>query len=348
VLYANGLTDAAVIKNGTAVLSAATGTKAFIAAGEMGAATVAFLGAANVDTARDALSPEPYGTTMLMASRNSRSLARAFVGATAANEGWNVQLGYDQQQSTSTASLTSLNGSFDVNARYAVLSHQAGAGSVFSVLLSDNSGQSSASGFASDASGRSYGLGFGTDVEFGRLDFGLVNGELKANGTRSGQSFANQKVGATSLSARLSFTKLGAFTPYVGISRNMATTDAFLETGTGANLNVAAAKQSDVTAEIGMGYGIKVGDSLTVSLNIAYEHALSTEGGSLNASFADATVPTTFTVGTSGAGQDLLRAGLGLSLALGEGRAATLGYDYHSGADIKSAHQIKASYTVRF
>ena len=345
-LYADGLTtSASVIKNGAAT---ATSGKAFIAAGEMGAATVAFLGAANVDTALDALSPEPYGTTMLMASRNSRSLARAFVGATAANEGWNVQLGYDQQQSTSTASLTSLNGSFDVNARYAVLSHQAGAGSVFSVLLSDNSGQSSASGFASDASGRSYGLGFGTDVEFGRLDFGLVNGELKANGTRSGQSFANQKVGATSLSARLSFTKLGAFTPYVGISRNMATTDAFLETGTGANLNVAAAKQSDVTAEIGMGYGIKVGDSLTVSLNIAYEHALSTEGGSLNASFADATVPTTFTVGTSGAGQDLLRAGLGLSLALGEGRAATLGYDYHSGADIKSAHQIKASYTVRF
>ena len=345
-LYADGLTtSASVIKNGAAT---ATSGKAFIAAGEMGAATVAFLGAANVDTALDALSPEPYGTTMLMASRNSRSLARAFVGATAANEGWNVQLGYDQQQSTSTASLTSLNGNFDVNARYAVLSHQAGAGSVFSVLLSDNSGQSSASGFASDASGRSYGLGFGTDVEFGRLDFGLVNGELKANGTRSGQSFANQKVGATSLSARLSFTKLGAFTPYVGISRNMATTDAFLETGTGANLNVAAAKQSDVTAEIGMGYGIKVGDSLTVSLNIAYEHALSTEGGSLNASFADATVPTTFTVGTSGAGQDLLRAGLGLSLALGEGRAATLGYDYHSGADIKSAHQIKASYTVRF
>lgn len=97
-----------------------------------------------------------------------------------------------------------------------------------------------------------------------------------------------------------------------------------------------------------MGYGIKVGDSLTVSLNIAYEHALNTEGGSLNASFADATVPTTFTVGTSGAGQDLLRAGLGFNLALGEGRAATLGYDYHSGADIKSAHQIKAGYSFRF
>lgn len=344
-LYADGLTNAQVIKNGTAVLAT---SKAFIATGEMGAATVAFLGAANVDTALDALSPEPYGTTMLMASRNSLSLARAFVGATAANEGWNVQLGYNQEQSTSTASLTTLNGSFDVNARYAVLSHQAGADSVFSVLVSDNSGQSSASGFASEASGRSYGLGFGTNIALGRLDVGVVIGELNANGTRSGQSFANQKINSTSLNARLSFTKLGAFTPYVGISRNIGSSDAFLETGTGANLSVAAAKQSDVTAEIGMGYGIQLGDVVTVSLNIAYEHALSNEGGALNAGFADAAVPTSFTVQTSGAGQDLLRAGLGFNLALGEGRAVTLGYDYHSGADIKSAHQIKAGYSFRF
>ena len=344
-LYADGLTNAQVIKNGTAALAT---SKAFIATGEMGAATVAFLGAANVDTALDALSPEPYGTTMLMASRNSLSLARAFVGATAANEGWNVQLGYSQEQSTSTASLTTLNGSFDVNARYAVLSHQAGADSVFSVLVSDNSGQSSASGFASEASGRSYGLGFGTNIALGRLDVGVVIGELNANGTRSGQSFANQKINSTSLNARLSFTKLGAFTPYVGISRNIGSSDAFLETGTGANLSVAAAKQSDVTAEIGMGYGIQLGDVLTVSLNIAYEHALSNEGGALNAGFADAAVPTSFTVQTSGAGQDLLRAGLGFNLALGEGRAVTLGYDYHSGADIKSAHQIKAGYSFRF
>ena len=344
-LYADGLTNAQVIKNGTAALAT---SKAFIATGEMGAATVAFLGAANVDTALDALSPEPYGTTMLMASRNSLSLARAFVGATAANEGWNVQLGYSQEQSTSTASLTTLNGSFDVNARYAVLSHQAGADSVFSVLVSDNSGQSSASGFASEASGRSYGLGFGTNIALGRLDVGVVIGELNANGTRSGQSFANQKINSTSLNARLSFTKLGAFTPYVGISRNIGSSDAFLETGTGANLSVAAAKQSDVTAEIGMGYGIQLGDVATVSLNIAYEHALSNEGGELNAGFADAAVPTSFSVRTSGAGQDLLRAGLGFNLALGEGRAVTLGYDYHSGADIKSAHQIKAGYSFRF
>jgi autotransporter-associated beta strand protein len=344
-LYADGLTNGQVIKNGAAT---ATTGKAFIATSEMGAATVAFLGAANVDTALDALSPEPYGTTMLMASRNSLSLARAFVGATAVNEGWNVQLGYDQQQSTSTASLTSLNGSFDVNARYAVLSRQASADAVFSVLVSENSGKSSASGFASEASGRSYGLGFGTTNAVGRLDIGVVIGELSANGMRSSQSFANQKINSTSLNARLSFTKLGALTPYIGLSRNIASSDAFLETGTGANLSVAAAKQSDVTAEIGMGYGLNLGDALTISLNVAYEHALSNEGGALTAGFADAAAPTSFTVRTSGAGQDLLRTGLGLSLALGEGRTATLSYDYHYGTDIKSAHQIKAGYSFRF
>jgi autotransporter-associated beta strand protein len=344
-LYANGLTDGQVIKSSTAVL--ATG-KAFIASGEMGAATVAFLGAANADTALDALSPEVYGTSMVMASRNTYSLARSLAGAQAFGDSWNAQIGYDQQQSTSTASTTTLNGAFDVNATYALVSRKVGAGSVFSVLFANNNGKSTASGFASESSGESYGLGFGTESDLGRLDFGLVTGELKSSGSRAGQTFSNQKITSTTLSARMSFTKLGAFVPYVGLSRNIAQSDAFTEVGTGANLNVGSAKQSDVTAEIGMGYGVKVGENLTVSLNVAYEHALSTDGGTLNASFADAAAPTTFTVRTFGAGQDLLRGGLGLNLGLGEGRSAGVSYDYHTGPDVKSAHQIKASYSFRF
>jgi len=348
VLYANGLTDAAVIKNGTAVLSAATGTKAFIAAGEMGAATVAFLGAANVDTALDALSPEPYGTSLVMASRNTYSLARSLAGAQAFGDTWNAQLGYDQQQSTSTASTTTLNGAFDVNSTYALLSRKVGAASVFSVLFANNNGKSSASGFASEASGESYGLGFGTEWALGRLDVGVVKGELKASGSRAGQTFSNQNIESTTLSARMSFTKLGAIVPYVALSRNIAQSDAFTEVGTGANLKVAAAKQSDVTAEVGMSYGIKLDENVTVSLNVAYEHALTTDGDTLNASFADAASPTSFAVRTFGASQDLLRGGIGFNLGLGEGRSAGVSYDYHTGADVKSAHQIKANYSFRF
>ena len=345
VLYANGLTDGQVIKNGTAVLAT---SKAFIASGEMGAATVAFLGAANVDTALDALSPEPYGTSLLMASRNTYSLARSLAGAQAFGDTWNAQLGYDQQQSTSTASTTTLNGAFDVNTTYALLSRKVGADSVFSVLFANNSGKSSASGFASEASGESYGLGFGTEWVLGRLDVGLVMGELTNSGSRSGQTFSNQKINATTLSARMSFTKLGGFVPYVALSRNITESDAFSEVGTGANLNVAAAKQSDLTAEVGMSYGIKLDENVVVSLNVAYEHALTNDGDTLNASFADAASPTPFAVRTFGANQDLLRGGIGFNLGLGQGRSAGVSYDYHTGADVKSAHQIKANYSFRF
>ncbi len=344
-LYTDGLTSATVLR---ASAGGSATAKAFIATGEMGAATLAFLGAANADTALDAFSPEVYGTSLLMASRNTYSLARSLAGAQAFGDTWNAQLGYDQQQSTSTASTTSLNGAFDVNSTYALLSRKVGTASVFSVLFANNNGKSSASGFASESSGESFGLGFGTETDLGRLDFGLVTGELTSSGSRGGQSFSNQKINATTLSARMSFTKLGALVPYVALSRNIAESDAFTEVGTGANLNVAAAKQSDVTAEVGMGYGIKVGESLTVSLNVAYEHALTTDGGTINASFADAAAPTTFTVRTFGAGQDILRGGIGFNLGLGEGRSAALSYDYHTGADVESAHQIKASYSFRF
>jgi hypothetical protein len=177
--------------------------KAFIASGEMGAATVAFLGAANVDNALDALSPEPYGTSLAMASRGSMTLARALTGAQALGDTWNAQLGYDQQQSTSKASATTLNGTFDLSSTYALLSHKVGTASVFSVLIAENNGKSSASGFASEASGQSYGLGFGTETALGRLDFGVVNGELQASGSSSGQTFGNQNISATTLSARI-------------------------------------------------------------------------------------------------------------------------------------------------
>ncbi len=345
-LYADGLTtSASVIKNGAAT---ATSGKAFVAAGEMGAATVAFLGAANVDTALDALSPEPYGTTQVMASRNAYALARSFAGATATESGWNVRLGFEQQQATSTASPTSLNGTYDVDAKFALLSHQAGANGVFSVLIADQSGNTNAAGFESHASGQSYGLGFGATLGFGRLDLSVVQGEFRAHGSRNGQSFANQRTNATSFSARLSLGQWGGVAPYLGLSRNIAQTDAFAETGTGANLNVNASRQAEVLAEVGFGYSYALGDAATFSLNIAYEHALSHDGGDLTASFADATAPTTFKVSGHGAGQDLVRAGVGFTLALGTGRSATIGYDYVSGIDVESAHQLRANYTFRF
>jgi hypothetical protein len=301
-----------------------------------------------VDTALDALSPEPYGTSLVMASRNTYSLARSLAGAQAFGDTWNAQLGYVQQQSTSTASTTTLNGAFDVNSTYALLSRKVGTASVFSVLFANNNGKTSASGFASEASGESYGLGFGTEWALGRLDVGVVKGELKASGSRAGQTFSNQNIESTTLSARMSFTKLGDFVPYVALSRNIAESDAFTEVGTGANLNVAAAKQSDVTAEVGMSYGIKLDENVVVSLNVAYEHALTNDGDTLNASFADAASPTSFAVRTFGASQDLLRGGIGFNLGLGEGRSAGVTYDYHTGADVKSAHQIKANYSFRF
>lgn len=344
-LYADGLTNATVLR---ANAGGSATAKAFLATGEMGAATVAFLGAANVDTALDALSPEPYGTSMIMASRNSLTLARALTTAVATPEGWNVQVGYDQQQATLTASPTTLNGSYDVNATYAIATKALSAGTQFSVLLSQNDGTTTAAGFSSKGSGQSLGFGFAADLGATRLDLALTGGKLKADGTRNGQAFANQNLAGSSMLARLSFTKLGAFTPFVGLNRSTAKFDAFTETGTGANLNVSGASQTDTNAEIGLGYAIKLTDSLSVSLNVAYEHNLNSTGNGLTASFADAAAPTSFNVATYGAGQNVLRGGIGFEASLGAGRSAGLSYDMHTGPDMKSAHEVKVNYTFRF
>ena len=105
---------------------------------------------------------------------------------------------------------------------------------------------------------------------------------------------------------------------------------------------------SDLNAEVGLSYAVKLTDSLSVSLNVAYEHNLSSTGNNLTASFADAASPTSFNVATYGAGQNVLRGGIGFQASLGAGRSAGLSYDMHSGTDMKSAHEVKVNYTFRF
>jgi len=344
-LYADGVTNGQVIKNGASTLATA---KAFIATGEMGATTVAFLGSANVDTALDALSPEVYGTSMIMASRNALTLARALTGAIATPEGWNVQVGYDQQQATNTASPSGQNGDYDVNATYVMATKALSTSTQFSVLVSQNDGTTSASGFSSKGTGQSLGVGFAADLGATRLDLALTSGKLKNSGARNGQAFVDQNLEGSSMLARLSFSKLGAFTPYVGLNRTSSKFDAFTETGTGANLNVSAATQTNTNAEVGLGYAMKLTDTMSISLNVAYEHNLNSTGNSLTASFADAAAPTSFNVATYGAGQNVLRGGIGFEASLGAGRSAGLSYDMHSGVDMKSAHEVKVNYTFRF
>jgi autotransporter-associated beta strand protein len=344
-LYADGLTNATVLR---ANAGGSATAKAFLASGEMGAATVAFLGAANADDALDALSPEPYGASMIMAWRNSLQLTRALTTAAPAAEGWNVQVGYDQQQATLTASPTTMNGGYDVNSSYAIATKALSRGAHVSLLISRNQGDSSAPGFSSRSRGQSLGIGFAADLDFARLDLAVAGGQLEADGSRQGQSFANQSLKGSTALARLSFAKLGALTPYVGLHYSASKLDAFAETGTGANLTIAEASQSNTFAEAGLGCRLPLGAQLTLTLNVAYEHNLGSTGNYLKAGFADASAPTSFTVNTYGAGQDIFRGGIGLQADLGAGRSAGLSYDVHSGADLKSAHQIKANYTFRF
>jgi autotransporter-associated beta strand protein len=344
-LYADGLTSATVLR---ANAGGSASAKAFIATGEMGAATLAFLGAPDVDAALDALSPEPYGGSAVMASRNSLSLARSLTGIRADSEAWTTQLGYDRQQATVTGVVPSLAGRFTVESTSAILARQLGAGPTLSLLVADTEGRTSASGFSSKATGQSYGFGLGGDLGIGWLDFSVVNASLTAGGTRSGLAFSDQKLRATSVCARLTLPRAGAFLPYVGLSGNTAKIDAFSETGAGANLNVQQLKQHYLSAEAGLGYDLKLDDNLALRVNLAYEHALGADDDVIQARFADASAPTTFGVRTTGPGLDLFRAGLGLNWNLGKGQAAAFGYDYLAGTGVSSAHQIKANYTFRF
>ena len=345
-LYADGLVSGTIIANG-AGSTTSTG-KAYLASNDVGNAVATMLMATDVGAALDALSPEVYGTSLAMSARSSLSLARSLTTAVAAGDSWNVQFGFDQQTATSTASPTLLNGKYDVTSSYVMATKSMGATSALSIILANDNGTATAAGYNAKVTGQSVGLGFNSDLGATRLDLAFTMGDLKGEGSRNGQTFTNQKITSSTVLARLSLTKLGDFVPYIGLSKSTANVDAFTEVGSGANLNVSGASMGETLAEVGLGYGIKLGETIKLTLKAAYEHNLDTSPTYATASFADASAPTSFTVRTYGAGKDMFSAGLGLSAGAGDNATVGLSYDLRSGSDLKSAHEVKLNYTRRF
>ena len=345
-LWADGVTNGTVIKNGAG--STTSTAKAYLAATDVGAAAAGVLLSADVGAALDALSPESYGTVAQMGARNAHSLARSLLAAAPAGDVWTYQLGYDASKATAKASPTSLNGEFDVNSTYALATHGLGQNSKVSILVATDHGNVAASGFASKMTGQTLGLGFGTDFGAARLDLGFTSGVEKVSGVRSGQAFSNAKLGGSSVMARLSLAPLAGFTPFVGLSRNKGTMDTIAETGTGANLNVAAFSQALSLVEVGTEFTYKLSDKLALGLSAAYEHDLGNGTNGITASFADAASATAFTVNTYGFGKDQFRGGLNLKVSLSESSSAGFSYEVRSGNGVKSASDLKLNYTCRF
>ena len=345
-LYTDGLVSGTIIANG-AGSTTSTG-KAYLASNDVGNAVATMLMATDVGAALDALSPEVYGTSLAMSARSSLSLARSLTAAVASGDSWNVQLGFDQQTATSTASPTLLNGKYDVTSSYVMATKSVGATSALSIILANDNGTATAAGYNAKVTGQSIGLGFNSDLGATRLDLAFTMGDLNGEGSRNGQTFTNQKITSSTVLARLSLTKLGDFVPYIGLSKSTANVDAFTEVGTGANLNVSGASMGETLAEVGVGYGIKLNESVKLTLNVAYEHNLDATPSDIRASFADAAAPTTFTVKAYGTGQDSVRVGMGLSAGAGENATVGLSYDFRSGTDFKAAQELKLNYTRRF
>jgi len=346
-LWADGVTTGNVIKNGAGAVSTA-GTKAFLASTDVGKAVADVLLSTDVGAALDALSPEAYGAVARMGAHHSLTLARAFFAAQPVGDAWTYQLGYESDKATATTSPTNLNGSHDVRSTYLLATHGLGSSARVSFLVSDDRGETTATGFSATAKGQTVGVGLGADLGGARLDLGFTGADQRAAGTRSGQAFASAQVSSATFAARLTVAPIAGFSPFVGLSRSSGSMKAFAETGTGANLKVAAFTQSSALAEVGAEYAYRLTDKVTLGLLAAFEHELGSEQDAISANFADAEVPTTFTVGTYGFGKDHFRGGVSFKAALSETSSAGLSYEMRSGSGLKSASELKLSYTSRF
>lgn len=345
-LWADGVVNGTVIKNGAG--STTSTAKAYLAATDVGNAAATVLLAADVGAALDALSPEAYGAVARMGARHSLSLARSFLSLQPVGEAWTYQVGYDAEKAAATTSPTTLDGSYDVRSTYLLATHGLGASARFSFLISDDRGETTAAGFSANTKGQTVGVGFGADFGGARLDLGFTGGVQKAAGTRSGQSFGSAQVNAASFATRLTLAPVSGLSPFIGVSKSTGSMKGFAETGAGANLNVAAFAQSSALAEIGAEFAYRLSDKVSLGLVAAFEHELSSAQDAISAGFADAASPTSFTVNTYGFGKDQFRGGVSFRAALNESSSAGLSYEMRSGSGVKSASELKLSYTSRF
>lgn len=345
-LWADGVSNGTVIKNSAG--STTSTAKAFLTANEVGGAAAAVLLATDVGAALDALSPEAYGAVARMSARNTLALTRSFLTDQPVGEAWTYQVGYDAQKATATASPTTQNGAYDVHATYLLATRSLGTASKLSVILSDDLGDVTAAGFSATAKGQNFGVGFGTDFGAARLDLALAGGNQKASGLRSGQAFSSAQVKSSVVAARLTLAPVAGFTPFVGVNRTSGGMNAFAESGSGANLSVGGFSQVSTVAEIGADFTYKLSEKVALGLTAAFEHELASDQTTISAGFADATVPTAFTVNTYGFGKDIFRGGVSFKAAVSETSTAGLSYEMRSGSGVKSASEVKLSYTSRF
>ena len=321
----------------------------------LGQAAIGLLTTPDTAATLDALSPEAYLAVGDYALTVSRSLTDAALSQAALIKtgSWTVGAGLNRAEHTYLGASDSLNYRLTSDSPLVAVAYEFSPRYSVGFFYGHNLGKTVADTARIDYRGSVFGLTsvgrFGTAYPV-TLKGALVASDLRFEASRHGSTSGSQNLrslgGQLTGSVELYKNDRLSFSPTLGYVLGRSTTDAFTESGTGANLSLDAMTQDSSRLVAGLGLTYLATTVLTFELSAAYEHEYASDAGSVSATFGGAGIP--MTVVRAIEDRDSTTLGLGASLKMDNRSTFRLGAEVRGNREFRKDCRYNASVNVRF
>ena len=373
---ANALWTASVTEAAASVTHAGAERAGFINTNtNAGKAALALINAgANTNAVLDSYSPEVFLGLGDYAQTTARTITDGVLGQTSplfVQGKWNIGAGYSNASSNYTGgSSAAFDRHLSSTTNYANISYSYDSQWKAGLFYGHNSGHTNALSSTNSVSGDVLGLSLEGSIAYrypisvkaaistSNLHFdssrtmALANsGDDAITSTTGTSSSTNNKLSGTSaqIGASMEVYKKDhlSVSPTLGLVYGSSKSDAFTETGTGANLAVGAMNSSATRGVVGLTIGYEATSNLGLSLSLGLEKQLGSNATSVTANFAGAP-SSSFNVAGNDSKSVVTNLGLGAALRLNNGFTANLSAEFRSGNDYNQDKRINVSLNRKF
>ena len=329
----------------------------------LGQAAIGLLTTPDTAAYLDALSPEAYLAVGDYALTTTRSLTdAAFAQSSLLRAGsWTLGAGYNRAGRTYTGAAAGLNHRLTSETPHVTAAFDFGPHCSIGFFYGQNHGRTVGNAAQLDYRGGVFGL-----TSVGRIPGAFpvtLKGAVVASDLRFDASRAGALAGAGSATNRQKLRSLGgqltasvelykdgriSFSPTLGFVHGRATTNAFTETGAGANLALDALAQESSRLVAGFAATYLASSVLVFDLTASFEHEYASAVGSATATFAGAASALPMTTVRGIDDRQTTTLGLGASWQLDPRTTLRVGAEVRGNRELSRDHRYNASVNVRF
>jgi uncharacterized protein YjbI with pentapeptide repeats len=276
-----------------------------------------------------------------------------------ASHNWDFDVGLSNDELTNNAS--SAYNSYAIKSDQVILNATRTIDKQFAITIAagSNSGRVTAPNFNTNIKTKTVGVGltYSPEPNMGRFDVAAAISSASWDSNRSGAQVFAKGQKSLSVGTRFTFAPIAknnsvTLLPYVGITYSRSRVNGFNESGTAGStlLVVDDFSEQSLQSEVGLNVDYKLSSQVTLTGLASWDHEFRSSGQTtLSYDFTQTgATDTRFTAKSKGFGADLYRIGLSLGYNTTPMSCLSLSYNIVDGKTVKTGHEIRANYSVRF